>query len=387
MPDYIPRDLTNTLTSTAEWYPIVSLTGPRQSGKSTLLKHAFPHYKYINLENPQLRASAREDPISFIKNHSINLIIDEAQYAPALFSVIQEVSDQRNTPGQYILSGSQNFLLMHNIQQSLAGRVGILKLLPFSYGELKHAKIEPPIEDFILKGGYPRTYTTRIPPHRYYSDYLQTYVERDVADLLDIRNKPAFRQLLIICAQQAGCLLNITSLARAVGVSAITIKSWLTILESSYLIFMLRPFHANIKKRLTKTPKLYFHDTGLLCALLRINSVEALERSPLLGQVFENLIVSSTVKKHLNQGKVPDLYFYRDDSKREIDLLDFTDASQPIAVEIKASRTYQAKYAHHLKAVGDELGISNKVVIARVEGSYNASSCRIESAQNWLFES
>lgn len=389
MTEYVDRLLSQPLQQCAQWYPIVSLTGPRQSGKSTLLKHVFADYEYVNLENPQVRAAATEDPISFLRNHSSQLIIDEAQYAPSLFSVIQEVSDQRNTTGQYILSGSQNFLLMQNIQQSLAGRVGILNLLPFSYQELHSGGITLPPEDFLIKGGYPRIYQSAIPPQRYYADYTQTYVERDVADLLDVRNKTAFRNFLVLCARQVGQLVNYSSLAAAVGVSTATIHAWLSILEASYIVYVLHPYHANIKKRLTKAPKLYFYDTGLLCALLHISSVELFEEHSLAGHVFENLVVASALKRHLNQGTSPSLFFYRDDSKREIDLLDYTDQNNPFAVEVKVSRTFHAHYANHLQSVGTDLCIpeKNRLVVCRSSESYQTDHCKVESIQDWLLTS
>lgn len=385
--DFVERDLASQLKDMAKWFPVVSLTGPRQSGKSTLAQHVFPDYAYVNLEDPQIRTAAIEDPVSFIYNRPEHLIIDEAQYAPGLFSTIQVASDKRGSAGQYVLTGSQNFLMMKSIDQSLAGRVGLSKLLPLSFREIRNSgKTDFKLDDFMLKGGYPRLHASEIPPRVYFSSYVETYVERDVAELLDVRNKTSFRKLLAMCAQSAGKLLNVASLSNEIDVSAQTVRSWLSVLESSYIIFMLRPYHSNVRKRLVKTPKLYFYDTGLLCHLLRIETAEQLLAHPMIGSIFENLIIAETAKKHFNEGISPELYFYRDDSKKEIDLLDFTQTGNVQAVEIKSSRTYHSKYAKHLNSVCGEIGIAadNRCVVARVESSYHARECKVASAEDWL---
>ncbi len=389
MSSFIPRTLGSHLKELAGWFPVVSLTGPRQSGKSTLARHAFPDYAYVNLEDPQLRAAAIEDPVSFIRQRPERLIIDEAQYAPDLFSMIQTVSDERGTPGQYLLTGPQNFLMMKRIGQSLAGRVGLSKLPPLTFQELQEARSgRLDVEAFMLSGGYPRLAATDIPPRVYFPSYLQTYLERDVAELLDVRNLEAFRTFVRLCAHNVGNLLNVTRLAGDAGVSLPTAKSWLSILESSYAVFTLQPFHANLRKRLTKTPKLYFYDTGLLCHLLRIETVEQLLEHPQFGAVFENLIVAETLKGHLSQGREPQLYFYRDDSKREIDLIDATMPGQMRAAEVKSSRTYHNEYARQLNAVCDEIGIdtTRRFVVTRVDASYRAQTCNVAAAQTWLAE-
>lgn len=386
MADYVERQLESKLVDMAQWFPIVAITGPRQSGKSTLARHAFPQYDYVNLEDPQIRASALEDPVSFIRNRPDHLIIDEAQYAPDLFSMIQVASDERNTPGQYILTGSQNFHMMQHIGQSLAGRVGLLKLLPFSYQELWESSLTSKDTDpFTLRGGYPRLYSASIPLDIYFQSYIETYIERDVAGLLGVRDRTAFRKLLYACAHLAGRLVNISSLANDIDVSTATIRSWLSMLESSYLIFFQQPYHANLKKRLTKKPKLYFYDTGLLCHLLHIETTGELVSHALFGEIFENLIIAETAKCSFNTAKTPELYFYRDDSKREVDLLDYT-LSRPQAAEIKSSRTYHAKYATQLTSVCNDLSIDeqDRFVIARVEDTYHTDNCTVSSAHDWL---
>ena len=382
----IPRDMAGLLKDMARWFPVVSVTGPRQSGKSTLVRSVFPDYAYVNLEDPQQGRRALEDPVGFIRNASSPLIIDEAQRAPELFSMVQVVSDERGTPGQFVLSGSQNFLLLKGISQSLAGRVGLLKLLPLSFAELASAGGGPSADEFMVKGGYPRLYDIDIPLRIYYEGYVDTYLERDIAGYLDVRNMASFRTFLALCAQNVGNLLNIARLASDAGVSAATARAWLSMLESSYVIYLLQPYHANTRKRLTKTSKLYFHDTGLLCHLLRLDSLELLVASETLGPVFENLVVAETAKRYLNQGKMPDLCFYRDDSKIEVDLIDLTDPMRPRAIEIKSSETYHGKYARHLGRVGEELGIDvdGRMVVLRVQDSYRSEDVQVVSARDWL---
>lgn len=266
------------LRDMSEWFPVVSLTGPRQSGKSTLIKAVFPEYEYLNLENPEVRRAAIDDPVGFIRRRPDRLIIDEAQYASELFSMIQVASDERGGAGQYVLSGSQNFLLMHNIQQSLAGRVGMLKLLPLSYQELSDTQIS--LGTYLIRGGYPRIYDAGIPTDMFYQNYLMTYVERDAGGLLDVRNLSSFRKMIGLCAACVGGLLNLSRLAADAGVATATISSWLSILQSSYLVFLLQPYAGNMRKRLTKAPKLYFYDTGLLCHLLGIHDERSLMNHP-----------------------------------------------------------------------------------------------------------
>lgn len=381
----IGRALEAELKKRAGWFPVVSLTGPRQSGKSTLVRAAFSDYDYVNLEDPQLRRAANEDPVGFVRNRPEHLIIDEAQYAPEVFSMIQVVSDERGSAGQYVLSGSQNFLLSSRISQSLAGRVSVLRLLPLSFGEVLASRTLSP-DEFMFRGGYPRLYDTDMPERVFFESYLETYIERDVSGYLDVRNLSGFRRFVELCALSAGSLVNYASLARSADVDGRTAKAWLSMLESSYVLFCLRPYHSNEGKRLTKAPKLYFHDTGLLCYLLGVRSLGQLLTSPHLGQVFENLIVAETYKAHLNRGVEPRLYFYRDDAGTEVDLLEFTDETRPMAVEVKSSMTYRDSYARHLARVGDELGVApeDRYVVARVEQGLRTRDVTVLPAAEWL---
>ncbi|WP_236036838.1 ATP-binding protein [Bifidobacterium simiiventris] len=370
----IPRTLTDQLLRAVSWFPVVSVTGPRQSGKSTLVRNAFPDYDYLNLEDPELRNKATVDPISFIRDRRPPFIIDEAQYAPDLFSMIQVVSDEIGKPGQFILSGSQNFLLSKQIKQSLAGRVGVLKLLPLSYAEAIAANPNLTVEEYMLSGGYPRLYDTHAPRSIFFESYLSSYIERDVADYLDVRNLTAFRTFLRLCAQHVGGLIKETGMANEVGVAYRTIKSWSSILESSYVTFRLPPYFGNLNKRLTKTPKLYFYDTGLLCHLLRIETLQDLQEHPLFGEIVENLVISETVKRYYNALKTPELYFYRDDSKIEVDLVDCTHSqTKPELIEIKSGRMYHDRFAKHLRSVGAMLNVpdENRIVAMRTDGTYH----------------
>ena len=382
----IERTLSSFVKDNAGWFPVVSVTGPRQSGKSTLVQHVFPDYEYVNLEDEATRNLALADPAGFIRERPARLVIDEAQRVPELFSAIQVASDASGEPGQYVLSGSQNFLLLKRIGQTLAGRVGICKLLPLSYRECIEYGEDLMPDSFMLKGGFPRLHIANIPPSVFFENYLQTYVERDVAGFIDARSMISFRSLLGLCAQGCGSLLNVSRLSGDLGVARATVDSWLSILESSYVLFRLSPYHANLRKRLTKTPKLYFYDTGLLCHLLGIRTPEQLRDSPARGAVFENLVVAETLKRHLHAGRNPELYFYRDDSKIEVDLVDVTDCASPELIEIKSTTTYKPDLARHLGGVGDALGIpeEGQGVVMRSDTSHVVNGVKHWAAHEWL---
>ena len=382
----IARTLSSFMKDNAGWFPVVSVTGPRQSGKSTLVQHVFPDYYYVNLEDEATRNLALADPAGFIRERPTRLVIDEAQRVPELFSAIQVASDASGEPGQYVLSGSQNFLLLKQIGQTLAGRVGICKLLPLSYRECVEDGEDLTPDSLMLRGGYPRLHVASIPPSVFFENYLQTYIERDVAGYIDARSMTSFRALLGLCAQGCGQLLNVSRLAGDLGIARATVDSWLSILESSYILFRLQPYHANLRKRLTKTPKLYFYDTGLLCHLLGIRTPEQLRDSSARGPVFENLIVAETLKRHLHAGRNPELYFYRDDSKIEVDLVDTTDRAAPELVEIKSTTTFKADLARHLGSVGEALGIpeEGRGVVMRSDESHGVNGIKFWSAHDWL---
>lgn len=382
----IERLVSDFVTKNTEWYPVVAVTGPRQSGKTTLVRHLFKDYEYVNLEDQATYERVRMAPSDFIRERSDRLVIDEAQRVPELFNAIQVVSDERGAAGQYVLSGSQNYLLLKRITQSLAGRVGLVRLLPLSYREAVTSDESLTPDEFMLRGGYPRLYDVDIPPRVYYQNHLATYVERDVSDYIDAKNVSAFTRFLGLCAQSCGSLLNVTRFANNLGVARATVESWLSLLEASYTVFRLQPYHANLRKRLTKTPKLYFYDTGLLCHLLGIETREQLRDSAMREPVFENLVIEETLKRHYNAGRDPRLFFYRDDSKIEVDLVDCTAVSSPELVEIKSAIGFQSRFLRHLPAVGDSLGIAEnrRFVVTRGEESYQVSGTKIWAARDWL---
>lgn len=384
----IERTLSAGIRQLASWYPVVSVTGPRQSGKSTLVRATFPDHHYLNLEDPATRARALTDPSGFIANNPGRLIIDEAQYAPELFSAVQAAADEAGEVGRYVLSGSQNFLMMRGIKQSLAGRVGIAKLLPLSYGEIEGTGADrgSSVAELIHRGSYPQLHASSIPTALFFENYIDTYVTRDVTGYLDVRNESEFRLFMRLCAARAGNLLNATALASDAGVSVPTVKSWLSLLESSYVLKLLQPYHANTRKRLTKTPKLYFYDTGLLCALLGISSPEDLVRHEMYGAVFENYVISEQLKAHLNALRSPQLYFYRDDSKIEVDLVDVT-RSPAVLAEIKSGQTYRPSFARHVRAVNASLSLgANEAVVYGGEGAFRDGNVDIYGIREWLLE-
>ena len=340
----IERILKQKLLEMTNKYPIVTLTGPRQSGKSTLLKTSFPDYKYVSLEDPDMRLFATDDPKGFLATYPDKTIIDEVQHVPSLFSYIQTYTDNENREGMYLLAGSHNFLLMENVNQSLAGRTAILKLLPFSHREMKEGGILPKnVDEEIFKGAYPRIYDKNIEPDDYYPFYIQTYVERDVRLMRNIGDLSKFIRFLKLCAGRIGQLLNLSSLANECGISVTAATAWISILEASYICYLLRPDFNNYAKRLVKTPKLYFYDTGLACSLLEIQNAEQISTHFLRGGLFENLVINEFIKEAYNKGAEPKLTFWRDSTGNEIDLLR-TEGGKQYAYEIKSGATYSPDF-------------------------------------------
>lgn len=354
----IKRAISGTILNMASKFPVVTLTGPRQSGKSTLLKSCFADYKYVSLEDPDIRQLAENDPRGFLKNCGTKCIIDEAQRVPDLFSYLQTIVDSRDECGQFILSGSHNFLLMERISQSLAGRTSVLKLFPFSIAELQATNILPnDLDEVLLKGCYPRLYDKKITAKEYFTSYLQTYVECDVRLLRNIIDMTAFKRFLKLCAANVGSVLNVASLAKDAGISVVTANSWITILEASFVLLRLPPYYKNFSKRVIKSSKIYFCDTGLLCNLLNIFNREQLQESNLRGAIFENLIVIELMKAALFKGEEPQLYFWRDTNQNEVDLLRETDGKLE-AIEIKSGETKNQKFYDGLKKFSEVSGIS-----------------------------
>ena len=346
----ITREITSKALSLAKKFPIVVVTGPRQSGKSTLVKALFAQKPYVSLEDPDIRLFAETDPRRFLSNYPNGAVIDEAQRVPKLFSYLQGIVDAKNEEGLFILSGSQNFLLLESITQSLAGRAALLKLLPFSVQELETTEFKNmEINQLIFNGLYPRIYDKKIEPTDYYPNYIQTYLERDVKTLKNISDLNVFTRFLKLCAARIGTVLNYSSLANDCGIAVNTVKSWISILEASYVLYLLPPYYQNIGKRLIKSPKIYFYDTGLACSLLNIRSEEQVENHYLRGGLFENLVLSEVLKYYYNQGRAAPCSFWQDQTGREIDLIIENTEGGLTAVEIKSGMTMNSDYFKNLK--------------------------------------
>ncbi len=344
---FLSRKLTATLQEAYRYFPVITLMGPRQSGKTTLLRNTFKDLEYYSLENLDLRRFALNDPKAFLSQNEKGMLLDEVQNTPELLSYIQGIVDE-NPEKRFILSGSSQFSVLKDITQSLAGRTAVFELLPFSYSEITEKAQGKSLDAVLLDGFYPAIYAEKNIPKLLYPAYTKTYLERDVRNLLQIKDMMQFQTFLKLCAGRIGGLFNSSELANEVGVSANTIKSWLSILQASYIITLLPPYFANSRKRLIKSPKLYFCDTGLACYLLDIENTQQLQRDKMRGHLFENFIVTEALKYRYNQGKATNLYFYRDSNQNEIDLL-LKNGTNFTAIEIKSSQTYHDSFEKVLK--------------------------------------
>jgi len=335
----LDRDAEQTIRTLLRGFPIVTLTGPRQSGKSTLAKALFTNLPYASLEDPDMRLAATEDPRSFLERFPDGAVLDEVQRCPDILSYLQTIVDTDGRMGRYILTGSQQFGLMSGITQSLAGRTAFVELLPFSIPELAQAGQLPKAADtMLLKGCYPPLYDRDVPPSAWFAAYVTAYVERDVRQILKIQELETFQRFVRLCAGRTAQLLNLSSLATECGITHNTAKSWISVLEASYLIFLLRPHHTNFNKRLVKMPKLYFYDVGLVSWLLGIRTPEQVETHPLRGNIFETFIVSELIKSRLNRGERPAFSFWRDSNGNEVDLIVERD-NKLMPIEIKSGKT------------------------------------------------
>ena len=346
----IPREMTRLVKQRAREFPVLTITGPRQSGKTTIVKECFPEYDYVNLEDPETRELAESDYRRFFELHPAPLIIDEIQRVPKLASTIQTLVDgNRNVRGRFILTGSHQPLLKETVTQSLAGRSAFLKLLPLDFSELKNAPNANLSQDaLILRGGMPELATSRVSANVYYRNYLQSYLERDVRQIANIKNTSAFNRFLVLLAGRVGQLVNLNTLSGEVGVSHTALGEWLDVLEASFIVFRLQPYYANIGKRLIKTPKLYFTETAVATCLLGLKTEDQVSRDPLRGNLFENLVVSDILKRNLNRDAEGEIYFFRTNDGLEVDLLRQTeDGLQPI--EIKSSTTWSKSLSSGLE--------------------------------------
>ncbi|MBM4136521.1 MAG: ATP-binding protein [Nitrospira sp.] len=340
----IPRAAEKTLLKLAGGYPVVAITGPRQSGKTTIARATFKRKPYVSLEDPDQCEFAERDPRGFLVRFPDGLLLDEAQRCPSLFSYIQTIVDLDNRPGLFILTGSQQFGMLSNITQTLAGRVGLVQLLPFSFKELsKTGKVFRNLDNLLYKGLYPALYDRKVQPSDWYANYVMTYIERDVRQMMNIRELSTFQRFLRMCAARTGQLINLSGLANDCGITHNTARAWLSVLEASYIVFLLYPHYRNFGKRLVKTPKVYFYDTGLASWLINIQGPEHLSFHPMKGSLFESFVVSEMVKSRFNRGLTSNLFFWRDNTGNEIDVL-IEQGETLIPVEIKSGQTVTPDY-------------------------------------------
>jgi len=340
---YVHRTIEAILRTLADKYPVVTITGPRQSGKTTLCRKIFDRKPYANLESPDVRQFAIDDPKGFLAQYPDGAVFDEIQRAPDLVSYLQVFVDADQREGLFILTGSQQFEVSNTINQSLAGRTALVKLLPFNIEEIRSAYALPDIDNLIYRGLYPRIWDKQLNPTQALGDYFETYIERDLRQLVAIKNLNLFQRFIKLCAGRTGHLLNMNSLANDTGISHTTARNWLSLLEASYVIYLLQPYHRNISKRLVKAPKLYFYDVGLAAYLLGIENSAQISRDPLRGNLFENMVIAEALKHRFNQGKRSNLFFYRDSKGNEVDLL-LVNGLDIFPIEVKAGMTINRDY-------------------------------------------
>ena len=344
----INRNIEKELVKSTTEYPVVTILGPRQSGKTTLIQMTFPDKPYFSLEDPDVRVAAEADPRGFLGQMEEGALLDEVQRLPVLLSYIQGIADEARRPGQFILTGSHQPKLHEAISQSLAGRTAMLTLWPFSLSELRHYKSTWEPFELIVRGCFPRLHEDGLEPRRFYNSYLQTYVERDVRALIQLRDLSQFQKFLILLGGRVGQVVNLASLSNDVGVSSTTIRNWISVLKASFVVFELPPFFENIGKRVIKSPKIYFTDVGLAAFLLGIHTEEQATRDPLRGNLYENLVISDIIKGALNKGIRPEIYFFRDSHGAEVDLL-IREKGELMPVEIKSAQTFSADFLKGLE--------------------------------------
>ena len=337
----IHRKIESEIRELLKFYPVITIVGPRQSGKTTLCQKLFHEYTYVNMEDADMREIAMNDPKQFLLSDQAGMIIDEAHHCPELFSYIQVIADQK-TGRKFIITGSSNFSMLENITQSLAGRTAILTLLPFSFAELGDRK-NASADTLMLNGCYPGVWADGLAANTFYKNYYNTYVERDVRKIINIQDISLFQRFIRLCAGRVGSECNASALAGEVGVVTNTIIKWFNTLSATYIIYMLQPYYQNIGKRMVKTPKIYFYDTGLACYLLGIENEKQLSAHPLRGAIFENMVVNEALKSRFNKGKDANLFFYRDKSQKEVDMV-YTEANRMCIYEIKSAQRFQKEF-------------------------------------------
>ncbi len=376
----ITRDITSELLAAVAEYPVATILGPRQSGKTTLARTTFPDKPYFSLEDPDVRMAAEADPRGFLSRVPEGAVLDEIQRLPLLLSYLQGIVDATRKRSMFILTGSHQPELQQGISQSLAGRTAVLTLFPFSFKELQNYRQDWDPFDLIVKGAYPRLHEDGLAPGRFFNSYLQTYVERDVRALINLKDLRQFQQFFVLLAGRVGQVINYASLSNDVGVSGTTVKNWISVLKASFVVWELAPFHENIGKRVIKSPKIFFSDTGLLSFLLGIETAEQASRDPLRGALFENLVLLEILKNQTNAGKRPELYFYRDTNGNEVDLI-FKAQRKLIPVEIKSAETFHPQFIKGIERFRNVAGdrCQEGRIFYNGEKSLTVSGIRIEN--------
>jgi len=379
----LKRELSDSITQRIKGFPVITITGPRQSGKTTFAKMNFPDYQYVSLESFDNRDHAANDPRDFIKQYSNKTIIDEFQRVPELTSYLQEHIDEINKPGMYILTGSNQFEYLRSVTQSLAGRTVILKLLPFNYSELYPLNNENQnIYDIIVKGWYPRIFDQNLDYNEFYRSYFETYIQRDIRDVLQVKNLNDFRKFTQLCAGRTGQIINFSNLANEIGVSYHTIKGWLSILQASFIVELLQPYYQNYKKRIIKSSKMYFIDTGLACNLIGINSYDQLRVHPLRGELFETYVFSELLKSKYNKGTNNNFFYFRDSNNNEIDFL-VESGYGLIPIEVKLNSTPRKIHLKNIEYFNDlAKNVYRNYLIYNGSDNLNRFNCNIVGFNN-----
>ena len=375
--DYINRKIEPVVREASKYYSVISVTGPRQSGKSTLLKHLFSDYKEFSMKDVHIRDYAMNDPVAFLQQTTDGMFIDEVQKAPVLMEYIQGIVD-RHPERRFPLTGSSNFEMMRDLSESLAGRAGVFELMPMSLSETVAQRTDRDLSQQIFEGLYPAVIAGKNRAKFFYPSYVKTYLEKDVWDLLNVQNQMQFLRFIKLCAARIGSLFNASELAAEVGVDSKTITRWLSVLQASYLVTLLPPYYENISKRLVKSPKLYFNDTGLACYLLDIESPKQLERDKMRGPLFENMVVMEMIKHRYNQGKDGGVFFYRDSNQNEVDVL-LKQEGEITAVEVKSSMTYHPSFEKTLRQLQDwiKTPVTKRAVVYAGEFENNGSDIKL----------
>ena len=374
---YLNRTMEDVIKEASQYFSVISVTGPRQSGKSTLLKHLFPDIPRYSMKDVNVREFAEHDPVAFLHQHPKGMFIDEVQKVPQLLEYIQGIVDD-NPDCRFLLTGSSNFELLHGLCESLPGRAGVYELLPMTYHESESTMSAKPLDEFLYNGLYPAICAEKNKARLFYPSYVKTYLERDVRDLLKIKDQMQFMKFMKLCAARVGSIFNASELAGQIGVDSKTITNWLSVLQASYLVTLLPPYYENISKRLVKSPKLYFNDPGLACYLLDIESPRQLARDKMRGAIFENYVVMEVIKHRYNRGLLNGVYFYRDSNQNEVDIL-LKEEGEITAIEVKSSMTYHTSFESDISQLSDwiKTPVVKKVVVYKGDFENTTSDIKI----------